>query len=203
MATGANTAQLLPEWQPFLQLNKGQVSHVLETDWRSALNCVLSYGGYATPAVDGITCVGATFEEETPLGLTQVAHEHNLMMLKRVMPQALNANVKPIGGHSAYRVMTADHLPLVGQALNVSGYRERMRACPLHPDTCPDAKDLLLPNLWFSIGHGSRGLTSSFLAAAQICAAITGQNNPISERLAHAVHPARVIFRQMAQNAIR
>jgi tRNA 5-methylaminomethyl-2-thiouridine biosynthesis bifunctional protein len=203
LAAGASAADLLPEWQDYLQLNKGQVSHVLARDWLSPPKMVLSYGGYATPAVADVTCVGATFEGNVPLGLTPAGQAHNLSLLRQVLPEALKPEAQPIGGHSAYRVMTSDHLPLVGQALSVLAYQERIRACVLHPDTCPDATAALKPNLWFSLGQGSRGLTSSFLSAALLRAQMTGQALPVSDKLKQAVHPARIIFRQMVQKALK
>lgn len=203
VATGAQTARLLPEWTDFLQLNKGQVTHFSAADWSTAPSMVLSYGGYATPAVNGVTCVGATFEGNAPLGLTHEGHYHNVTMLGNVFPDALLPHAQPIGGHSAYRAMTSDHLPLVGQSVAVNAYQLRMRACALHPDTCPDGTDLLLPNLWLTLGQGSRGLTSSFLSAAVLRAQITGQATPVTEKLKLAVHPARVIFRQLTQNALK
>lgn len=203
VAAGADAIRLLPEWAPFLQRNKGQVTHLNAQDWQSPLSTVLSYGGYATPAVNGVSCVGATFEGDAPLGLTDAGQQHNVAMLRSVLPNVLSAHAQPIGGHSAYRVMTSDHLPLVGQAVSVDAYQARIQACALHPDTCPDATDLLEPNLWLSLGQGARGLTSSFLSAALLRAQMMGHESPITEKLKHAVHPARVIFRQLAQNALR
>jgi len=203
VAAGAQIASLLPEWRSFIQLNKGQVTHIRETDWQNPPSMVLSYGGYATPAVNGVNCVGATFEGDAPLGLTEVGHMHNLEMLKMVLPNALSVHAKPIGGHSAYRAMTNDHLPIVGQAIAIDAYQVRLQSCALHPDTCPDVSDLLTPNLWLNLGQGSRGLTSSFLSAALLRAQIMGHESTVSEKLRHAVHPARVIFRQLAQNALK
>lgn len=202
IATGAQTANLLPEWKPFLHLNKGQVTHLTVADWQTSPQYVLSYGGYAIPAVDGITCVGATFEGNTPLGLTEQADEHNLSLLRQALPQAVSEKACAIGGHTAHRAMTTDHLPLVGQAIAVFAYQERLRGCALHPDTCPDARDLLLPNLWLNLGHGSRGLTSSFLSATLLRAQMMGQAVPIQTQLVDSVHPARVIFRQLVKNAL-
>jgi tRNA 5-methylaminomethyl-2-thiouridine biosynthesis bifunctional protein len=203
MAMGAQLGDLLPEWQAYLKLQKGQVSHLPADTWRVAPRVSWSYQGYATPAVDGIHCVGATFEHQQPLGLTEAAHEHNLHLLRQDAVGALHDNAVAVGGHSAYRVMTVDHLPLVGQGLQVSAYLKRMSACALHPDRCPDSIDLLLPNLWFSVGHGSRGLTSSFLAADYLRALIMQESPALLKKLQQAVHPARLPFRQLRQDALR
>lgn len=197
IATGAQTGRLLPEWQDTLFPNKGQVSHIDVAAWRQAPMHALSYGGYATPAVDGITCVGATFEQVEPLGLTTTGHTHNLNLLSQAYPNALKADTTAIGGHAAYRANTLDHLPLIGPVIHVPDYKARIAPHCRHPDQINESHDLLLPNLWFSIGHGAHGLTSAFLAAEVLCAQMLGNTLPISQSLQWAIHPARAIFRQL------
>lgn len=197
VATGAQTAHLLPDWQDTIFPNKGQVSHLAVSAWQQPPQNALSYGGYATPAVNGITCVGATFEQATPLGLTEAGHQHNLRLLSQAYPNALKPNTTTIGGHSAYRANTLDHLPLVGPVINVPAYKTRIAPYCRQPDCITESTDLLLPNLWFSIGHGAHGLTSAFLAAEVLCAQMLGKTSPVSQSLTWAIHPARAIFRQL------
>ncbi|HQR83208.1 MAG TPA: hypothetical protein PK283_09895, partial [Thiotrichales bacterium] len=64
------------------------------------------------------------------------------------------------------------------------------------PDTITDTSAHLLPQLWMSIGHGSHGLTSAFLAAQLIRQQLLNQPTELSLTLQQAVHPARAIFRQ-------
>lgn len=196
MTTGAQTGQLLPEWSPHITIQKGQVSHVSTHNWKKTLSHAISYGGYTTPAVDGTHCVGASFEGEAPLGLTEAAHRHNLELLHQADPNAFIAPPIIQGGHSAYRATTLDHLPLVGPLIRVNDYQQHIHPYRHQPDKVPACNDLLLPNAWINSGHGAHGLTSAFLAAEVLCAEIQQTASPISTALNAAIHPARVFFRQ-------
>jgi tRNA 5-methylaminomethyl-2-thiouridine biosynthesis bifunctional protein len=154
------------------------------------------YGGYATPDVDGVHCVGATFEQDAPLGMTPQGHEHNLGLLYDALP-AYAEGAQVVGGHSAYRAMTQDHLPLVGPMVDVTAYQQGLAGCYTRPDTCPCMQETLLPQLWVSVGHGARGLSSAFLAAEVLTASITQQALPVTREVLYAIHPARTFFRQL------
>jgi len=195
IASGAQTKQLFPAWGEMLQLNKGQVSHLAQSAWQSPPDFALSYGGYVSTAVDGITCVGATFEQESALGLTESAHQHNLNLLNQAYPNALIDPALPTAGHSAYRATTRDHLPLVGPVVDIEPYQNIIQPRCRQPDTIPDLSSLLLPQVWMSIGHGAHGLTSAFLAAKLIGQQLLNQPSVIAHNLQYAVHPARAIFR--------
>ena len=102
----------------------------------------------------------------------------------------------PTKGHSAYRANTYDHLPLVGPVVDIPDYQAAIRSRCHQPDTIPDLSSLLRPQLWMSIGHGSHGLTSAFLAAQLIRQQLLNQPIELSLAMQQAVHPARAIFRQ-------
>lgn len=196
IASGAQTSLAFPAWADVLQLNKGQVSYLPASAWNNPPTFALSYGGYAATAPEGITCIGASFEQQTPLGLTNSAHQHNLASLNQAYPKALRPDVFPTQGHSAYRANTYDHLPLVGPTVAIERYQAAISSHCRQPDTIPDLSSHLLPQLWMSIGHGSHGLTSAFLAAKLIRQQMLNQPAELSVMLQQAVHPARAIFRQ-------
>ncbi|HQT03333.1 MAG TPA: FAD-dependent 5-carboxymethylaminomethyl-2-thiouridine(34) oxidoreductase MnmC, partial [Thiotrichales bacterium] len=147
IASGAQTALAFPEWGQVLQLNKGQVSHVSSSVWKHEPSFALSYGGYASPTPDGITCIGASFEQQAPLGLTDSAHLHNLALLNQAYPNALTTDALPTQGHSAYRASTYDHLPLVGPVVDIPDYQAAIHSRCHQPDTIPDLSSLLRPQL--------------------------------------------------------
>lgn len=200
IANGAQFIDLYPEWTPFLQRQKGQVTHLHTDYWQHPPQHALSYRGYATPAINELHAIGATFEKGEPLGINEAGHFHNIQLLHADHPNALKAKLDIAGGHSAYRMMTPDHLPLVGNLVDVIEYQQRMQKCALHPDTCPEATDICQPYAWLNIGHGSRGLTSSFLAAELLLAQITSSCAPITQSLVQAVHPTRGVFRHLAKH---
>lgn len=196
IASGSQTSLAFADWGSVLQLNKGQVSHLPVSAWQSLPEFALSYGGYVATTAEGISCIGATFEQQAPLGLTESGHRHNLALLNQAYPNALHDDVFPNQGHSAYRANTTDHLPLVGPVVDIPAYQAAIQARCHQPDTIPDLSALLQPHLWMSIGHGSHGLTSAFLAAKLIRQQLLNQPSDLSLNLQQAVHPARAIFRQ-------
>lgn len=198
VACGAGIDQLLPEWAQYLSKQKGQVTHLPESLWQGNVPTMpWMFDGYVMPAVEGKICVGATFEKDAPLGITPEGIAHNLHTLAQAIPTQQNTANTSFTGHSAYRMMTKDHLPLVGSLVNVDRYQQGISDCVARPDTCPDMTYARLSRCYVSIGHGARGLSSAFLSARVIRAMITDESLPLSIRLLQAVHPARIIFREM------
>ena len=54
-----------------------------------------------------------------------------------------------------------------------------------------------LPQAYANTAHGSRGLATAPLCAADIAAQICGHPRPLSPRLRRALHPNRVIARSI------
>ena len=59
-----------------------------------------------------------------------------------------------------------------------------------------------MPGLYLSSGHGSRGLTSTPLAAEVLASQICGEPIPLSRELQRALAPARFLLRDLARNRI-
>ena len=59
-----------------------------------------------------------------------------------------------------------------------------------------------LPGLYLSTAHGSRGLTSTPLAAELLASMICAEPLPFSRALCRALAPARFIIRDLARNRI-
>ncbi len=198
VACGAGIDSLLPAWAEHLPKQKGQVTHIPNSTWQgNSPSMPWMFDGYVMPSVADRICVGATFEKTASLGVTAEGIEQNLQGLAKVLPQHNYQGLSGLTGHSAYRVMTKDHLPLVGMLVDVTAYQKTIEPCILRPDTCPDTNHTLQSHLYVSIGHGSRGLTSAFLSAELLRAMIVGHSLPVGIRLAQAVHPARTFFRYL------
>jgi tRNA 5-methylaminomethyl-2-thiouridine biosynthesis bifunctional protein len=59
-----------------------------------------------------------------------------------------------------------------------------------------------MPGLYLSTAHGSRGLTSTPLAAELLASMVCGEPVPLCRELCRAVAPARFIMRDLARNRI-
>lgn len=119
---------------------RGQMTFFKTASPLDKLMTNLCYGGYTTPAVNGIHAMGATFQRW--LHHTDILPEDdtdNIKKLKKIMSLP---ELTVTDHRAALRATAPDHVPIVGQiAAN--------------------------PNLYISAAHGSHGILSS-LAAAQL-----------------------------------
>lgn len=162
-------AQPLP-----LKLMRGQVSHVAATPASRNYQQAVSHQGYFAPAINGLHCVGASFDLHDARPQLKAADDaDNLAQLKRWLPNVWHE----LGGdaikvHSArveLRCQSTDFLPLVGAS-----------------DT---------PGLYLNIAHGSRGLSSTPLCADLIASQLTGTPCPVDRAMMAALHPGRFAAR--------
>ena len=99
-----------------LDVTSGQVSHVPATHHSEALSAGLSFGGYLTPAENGMHELGATFDRSGAMDLTDAATEHNLQLLPEAL-RAMFADVDQdmITGRVSQRASTPDRNPVMGR----------------------------------------------------------------------------------------
>jgi len=117
---------------------RGQVSYVKGLDDSRALKTALCYGGYVTPATNGVHCVGATFERGANHNeIKDVDNDANLEQLYDTV-SALSGKAQVVDQWVGVRTTSRDHFPVVGM-LEEEGY--------------------------ISSAHGSHGVLSSFLSA--------------------------------------
>ena len=103
-------------------------------------------------------------------------------------------------GHTATRCDCHDHLPAVGAISDPTALRTTYAAYALDKNyriatPCP-----YLPNAYTNTAHGSRGLATAPLCAAEIAAQICHTPRPLSERLRQALNPNRLIIRQIIRS---
>ena len=109
-------------------------------------------------------------------------------------------NEFPQKGHTATRCDCHDHLPAVGAISDPTALRTTYAAYALDKNyriatPCP-----YLPNAYTNTAHGSRGLATAPLCAAEIAAQICHTPRPLSERLRQALNPNRLIIRQIIRS---
>ena len=194
-------------WLP-LQARRGQVTYVPATPQSTDLRCVLTYGGYLTPADSGVHCLGATFDwvdVQNSESRAVIAEDHarNLADLAAVLPQMLaHADTSALSGRAGLRCTTLDHLPLAG-------------ALPDHPTFLADFADLrhghpwaryptaqYQPGLFTLTGLGARGMVSAPLAAEVLASIICDEPWPLERDLVTALHPARFLVRDLKRRAV-
>lgn len=190
---------------------RGQITYAHATEhsrsWRHAIN----FDGYLTPALDGAHCIGATFHpRDNDTHVKPEHHKDNIAALMRNLPAAaseLGVNspetaMDALPGRVGFRCQSPDYLPLVGpladthefaQAYPHSGSGYQRQLYP--PLSC-------LPGLFVSLAHGSRGLTSTGLAADILAAYIHGEPFPVDQAVRRAIHPVRFLWRNQRKGSV-
>lgn len=162
LCNGWQGGELHPKLANIMHPVRGQISCLSEMQATSALQVVLSYGGYLTPAINGLHHCGATYaRERLDVECDAASHDENRDKLARF----LGADVPPAeGGWAALRSVTRDRLPLVGQ---VEG------------------------DIYASLAHASRGLLSCAIAGEYLASQLHGDPLPLPRHVAARVHPLR------------
>ena len=99
-----------------LDITAGQVSYLPVTAHSAQICMGLSYGGYLTPAVDGLHDLGATFDRDATMEVTSAGHSHNFDLLPPGL-RTLFAGIGPdsLSGRTSLRVSTPDRNPISGK----------------------------------------------------------------------------------------
>lgn len=183
-----------------LRTVRGQITRLPPTSESLSLQHALNYSGYVTPAWQGFHTVGATFHPKRQDTEESAAdHADNIAALRNALPgfpALAGAEAGPLAGRVAFRTGTPDYMPYVGPAPNADAYRaayqvalgkgQLKRTFPLGPQHA---------GLYVNAGHGSRGITSSLLAAEVLCHWMLDEPAPVDTETLQALHPARFLIR--------
>lgn len=199
--TGANN-QKTPIIQEFpFQYIRGQTS-LAHAD-SGSLKIALSGGSYIAPAWDNISCFGATFlPNDNQDDWRESDDWHNKNELLQLNPEVYQSvyfadNLK---GHAAVRCDAYDHLPVVGALGKPHKMRQIYAKLALDKNYRLNEPCPFYPNAWANTAHGSRGLITAPICAAQIASWICDSPNVLSTRLQQALHPNRLIIRKIISN---
>ncbi len=181
---------------------RGQISYLPATTASQTLQHAINYDGYLNPARDGFHCIGATFnpKDKDPQQRPQ-DHAKNLQQLRDTWPQMAEAlqldSLQEVQGRVGFRCQTPDFLPVIGPLPDPAlfqqeyadigkGFLKRtFNACPV------------LPDFYINTAHGSKGITSSLLAAEIVAGYVAGEPQGVDRAVLQAVHPARFLLRNM------
>jgi tRNA 5-methylaminomethyl-2-thiouridine biosynthesis bifunctional protein len=205
IATGLQArAQAGLDWLP-LRAIRGQTTQVPTSNSLGQLRAALCHSGYVAPARAGEHCIGATFDLHDDHGQTREAdHRHNLQALAAAVPawQAELDALDPadLEGRVGYRCATPDYLPLVGPAPDLPVFLQTFAELRKNARQVLNDRGTFLPDLYLNTGHGSRGLSSTPLAAEYLASLICVEPPPLTRELCRALAPARFIIRDLGRN---
>lgn len=184
VAGGAYAAMFLQTRELPLPAIRGQVTHVPAASLPT-LPVVLCGEGYITRPVQGVCCVGATYEFDDDPALRQSSQDENLARLAQLLPQAVITD-PGLAGRVGFRCVPPDRLPLAGAVSD-----------PAQPITGSRLRDVpRLPGLHALLGYASRGLVWAPFAAELLVSKLEGEPLPVESELAAALDPARFALKE-------
>ncbi len=193
-------------WLP-LQAIRGQTTELPANPELAELRTAFCHTGYISPPRGQWHCIGATFDlmdEET--GVREEDHRRNLEALATAVPQwrEMLSTIDPgsLKGRVGYRCATPDYLPIVGAVPDYEAFLHTYRGLRKNAKQTIAARGPYMPGLYLTTGHGSRGLTSTPLAAQVLASQICGEAAPLSRELQRAIAPARFIIRQLRRGQV-
>lgn len=178
-------------WLP-QRSGRGQVSH-LPANAAPALNSVLFQIGYAVPAVDGLSLIGASLSyEDGDTGERTADHADNLARLRLTLPDfAAGTDPATLHGRVGFRPMSPDRLPIVGAVPDLAAATPNTRLHNLPRQ----------PGLWCVQGFGARGIVWSALMADLLVSQLEGEPLPLERDLVDALDPGRFLLKAARQPA--
>ena len=107
-----------------------------------------------------------------------------------------------LSGRVGYRCASPDYLPMVGPVPDMPAFLRNYGPLRKNARQHIAARGEYMPNLYLTTAHGSRGLTSTPLAAELLASMICREPLPLSRELCRALAPARFLIRDLARNRI-
>lgn len=211
------------QWLPTKSV-RGQISYLKSQAPFSRLKTVICAEGYIPPATDMLVAgeavqthaLGASFNLHSQNEeLDDKDHLDNLANVAKyftdeTVTTLANQNAADTAqaktkltiedGRVGFRCTSPDYLPLVGPAPIYSQFKESYK--PLSRDAKTFVPELgsYFTGLYVNIGHGSRGLAYTPLAAEILACTMAQQPLPLSQDMANALNPARFIIRDLIRS---
>ncbi|CAH1086199.1 bifunctional tRNA (5-methylaminomethyl-2-thiouridine)(34)-methyltransferase MnmD/FAD-dependent 5-carboxymethylaminomethyl-2-thiouridine(34) oxidoreductase MnmC [Candidatus Nitrotoga sp. 1052] len=154
---------------------RGQITMLPATPHSENLRTIVSANGYLAPSDGELHVLGATHDfNDEAVDLRASDHAENLSKLADISPtlaKSMNIDsldVEQLNGRASVRASVPGAMPLVGE---------------------------LLPGLYTSLGHGTRGLITAGLSGELIAAMACGQLPPLPLAVVNALAPVPWLVR--------
>ena len=181
-----------------LKAIRGQSSTTFSNSLKSPA-CVLCGEGYLCPSENGSQHFGATYDL-THLSEEVLEQDHfrNIEKLASWLPEWADQSelsAAPFQSKAGLRCTTPDYFPIVGPAPDAEHFRDQYSKLSVDASAKIAEEATLHPGLFVNVGHGSKGLVSTALAAGHLAAIITGAPSPLEQEQIEMLSPSRFLIR--------
>lgn len=165
--------------------------------------CVLCGEGYLCPSNKGSQHFGASYElNDSKIDSRLSSHHSNIEKLCHWLPEWQQQEVLRNAQHrskAGLRCTTPDYFPIVGPAPNASTLKQHYQALKHNADADIPRAECHYPGLYVNVGHGSKGLVSSALAARHLSALICELPSPLEQEQIGMLSPSRFLIRELVR----
>ena len=158
--------------------------------------------GYLTPAdSEGWASFGASFvPNDADTALRSEDDRFNQTLMAQLTGHELSGQMGR--SRASIRCASPDYLPMVGALPKAELWMDGLSKLRIDAKWKPEHAMCAYRRVMVNIGHGSRGLTSTPLAARILLQQITGQEIPADNDIPGHVNPARFLIRALKRNQI-
>lgn len=158
--------------------------------------------GYLTPPDEsGFACFGASFvPKDDQTDLRDQDDEFNQTLMIKLFGAPLTGDVGQ--SRASIRCASPDYLPMVGSLPKTEVWTAELSRLRVDAKYRPTEPASEFSRILLNIGHGSRGLTSTPLAARLLASELTGAEPPCDADLREHLSPARFLIRALKRNQI-
>lgn len=197
LTNGQNALQWKYSQYLGLAIKRGQISYAYIPQ-QSMLKTIVSAGSYMIPLYAHWYCLGATCAPGLIYPFMRLEdHKKNIQAMQVFLPDLIKQiDQDRLYGRVAYRVTSMDHLPLIGAVPIFQQVVKQLKRIKKYYSSS-EINNLYYPNLYMSLGHGSRGLLTAPIAGEIIAAQINQEPLPITSEVLTIIQPLRFYLRQL------
>jgi len=184
-------------WLDIDRVGGQSVSVMADTHSSSRIGRVVNAGSYITPEHDGVHHVGASYRTaETSMSAVDDTETAGLL-------DAFRSFVAAQGDYPAESVwvgergIAGDRMPVIGACPDADFFYRYYSDIAKGDARKRYPAAAYRPGLFLSLGHGSRGFTTSYLAAEIIASQLCGDPLPVSVPVMDVVSAARLLIRTL------
>jgi tRNA 5-methylaminomethyl-2-thiouridine biosynthesis bifunctional protein len=203
LANGIHATKFMQtDWMP-VRSARGQLTRLkLKSDAISP-ECAFSANHYLAPSLnnDSIYYCGASYDlDDDCAELRESDQNTNWAFAEQCYP-GIFQRPTTLDGRTGFRAVSDDRMPIVGPVPDVTWFETEYGDLKHGRPAQNYASASYLQGLYISAAHGSRGMTSCFLAAEIVAAQIEMTPLPVDQSVIEAINPARFIIRRLKRGA--
>lgn len=197
LANSFEASELWPLGFLGIKAIRGQVSYIDERLLPERQG-ILTADRYLLPGLRGIATAGASFNlYSADPALSAEDAAANLQAAGELLGRDLSPDAA-VGGRVSFRGASRDYLPIVGPVPDTAAFEEAFGYLAKDAKKPVDlSRAQYVPRLFVTLGHGSRGLTSTPLSGEILAAMVAGEPAPVEGAILSSLAPERFVLRSL------